>query len=75
VVPEQQRALKRMRTLRAKGVALRAIADEMTAAGVQISHMGVKKALAAADQRARLNGRLQFGQSILWLAGAGCRPP
>jgi DNA invertase Pin-like site-specific DNA recombinase len=50
-VPEQQRALKRMRTLRAKGLALRAIADEMTAAGVQISHMGVKKALAAADQQ------------------------
>jgi DNA invertase Pin-like site-specific DNA recombinase len=51
-VPEQQRALKRMRTLRAKGLALRTIADEMTAAGVQISHMGVKKALAVADQQA-----------------------
>jgi hypothetical protein len=51
-VPDQQRALKRMQTLRAKGLALRAIADEMTAVGVQISHMGVKKALAAADQQA-----------------------
>jgi hypothetical protein len=41
-----------MRTLRAKGLALRAIADEMAAAGVQISHMGVKKALAAVDHQA-----------------------
>jgi putative DNA-invertase from lambdoid prophage Rac len=49
-VPEQQAALKRMRQLRAKGLALRSIATEMAAAGVQISHVGVKKALLAADK-------------------------
>lgn len=47
-IPEQQQALQRMRKLRAKGTALRTIAAEMQAQGVQISHGGVKKALAAA---------------------------
>ena len=49
-VPEQQRAIKRMRKMRAKGLALRVIADKMTASGVSISHVGVKKALPAADR-------------------------
>jgi Transposase, Mutator family len=44
---EQQAAIRRMRKLKDQGLALRAIADTMTAAGVQISHVGVKKALAA----------------------------
>ena len=48
-VPEQQAALKQMRKLRAEGAPLRAIADKMKAVGVSISHVGVKKALAAAD--------------------------
>lgn len=48
-IPEQQRALEKMRKLRAKGAALRTIAAEMQAQGVQISHGGVKKALAAAE--------------------------
>jgi hypothetical protein len=39
-----------MRKLKDQGLALRAIADTMTAAGVQISYVGVKKALAAADR-------------------------
>ena len=47
-VPEQQAAIKRTRRLKDQGLALRAIADRMTAAGIQISHVGVKKALAAA---------------------------
>jgi putative DNA-invertase from lambdoid prophage Rac len=48
-VPEQQSALKRMRTLREQGLALRTIAEKMKAAGVSISHAGVKKALQAAE--------------------------
>ena len=39
-----------MRRLKDQGLALRAIADKMTAAGVPISHVGVKKALAAVDR-------------------------
>jgi hypothetical protein len=38
------------RSLRAEGRALRVIADEMTAAGIPISHVGVRGALAAADR-------------------------
>jgi putative DNA-invertase from lambdoid prophage Rac len=44
-IPEQQRAIERMRVLRAKGKGLMAIADVLRAEGVQISHMGVKSAL------------------------------
>ena len=51
-LPEQQKAIETMRRLRAKGVALRAIADKLTAAGTPISHMGVSKVLRAAEQRA-----------------------
>jgi hypothetical protein len=46
-VPEQQAVLTRMHALRAEGQSLRAIADQITAEGVPISHMGVKKVLAA----------------------------
>jgi putative DNA-invertase from lambdoid prophage Rac len=49
-IPEQQVAIRRMRKLRDQGLALRAIADTMKAAGVSISHAGVKNALAAADR-------------------------
>jgi putative DNA-invertase from lambdoid prophage Rac len=49
-IPEQQVAIRRMRKLRDQGLALRAIADMMKAAGVSISHAGVKNALAAADR-------------------------
>jgi hypothetical protein len=37
-----------MRTLRDAGLSLRAIADQITAEGVKISHGGVKLALLAA---------------------------
>ena len=47
-VPVQQDALTTMRVLRDEGLSLRSVADRMTAAGVGISHVGVKKALAAA---------------------------
>ena len=46
-VPVQQDALTTMRALRAEGLSLRSVADRMAAAGVGISHMGVKKALLA----------------------------
>jgi putative DNA-invertase from lambdoid prophage Rac len=49
-VPEQQAAIRRMRNLKDQGFALRTIADTMTASGVQISHVGVKKALAAGNR-------------------------
>jgi putative DNA-invertase from lambdoid prophage Rac len=45
-VPEQQAAIHRMRNLKDQGHALRTIADTLRAEGVQISHVGVKKALA-----------------------------
>jgi hypothetical protein len=51
-VPEQQKALTRMRTMRAGGAALRAIAEQITADGVKISHVGGKQALAAAEREA-----------------------
>jgi putative DNA-invertase from lambdoid prophage Rac len=47
-VPAQQDALTTMRALRDEGLSLRSVADRMAAAGVGISHVGVKKALAAA---------------------------
>jgi putative DNA-invertase from lambdoid prophage Rac len=51
-VPEQQRAIEKMKRLRATGLALRAISDKLKASGVSISHQGVKKVLAAAKRRA-----------------------
>ena len=50
-VPEQQAAIRRMRMLRTIGLPLRAIAADVTASGVKISHQGVKKALAAVERR------------------------
>jgi putative DNA-invertase from lambdoid prophage Rac len=47
-IPEQQAAIARMRVLRAEGVSLRTIAEQLTAAGTPISHMAVKKILAVA---------------------------
>ena len=47
-VPDQQQALQQMRALRGQGLSLRSVADQMAAAGVSISHVGVKNALAAA---------------------------
>jgi DNA invertase Pin-like site-specific DNA recombinase len=44
-VPEQQRAIRRMKRLRGDGASLWTIARKLTAAGMPISHMGVKKAL------------------------------
>jgi DNA invertase Pin-like site-specific DNA recombinase len=52
VDPEQQQALERMQEMRADGASLRAIAATMTGEGVQVSHEGVKKILAAADRAA-----------------------
>jgi DNA invertase Pin-like site-specific DNA recombinase len=46
-VPDQQEALEQMRALRAQGLSLRAVAGQMAAAGVQISHVGVKNAISA----------------------------
>ena len=51
-VPEMQAAIRRMRKLREQGLALRTIAEQMKAAGVSISHAGVKNALAAGDRSA-----------------------
>jgi putative DNA-invertase from lambdoid prophage Rac len=50
-IPEQQAAIRRMRKLRDQGLALRAIADQMKASGVSISHAGVKNALTAANRQ------------------------
>ena len=53
-IPEQQAAIRRMRKLRDQGLALRAIADQMKASGVSISHAGVKNALTAANRLAQI---------------------
>jgi hypothetical protein len=50
-VPEQQQAITRMKRLRDRKMRLRAIADRMRTAGVRISHVGGKKALAAPDRQ------------------------
>jgi putative DNA-invertase from lambdoid prophage Rac len=55
-MPEQQAAIRRMRKLKDQGFALRTIADAMTASGVQISHVGVKKALAAGHRAEASSG-------------------
>jgi putative DNA-invertase from lambdoid prophage Rac len=47
-VPEQQRAIRKMKTMRAKGASLRTIAETLTAAGIRISHVGVSNALKEA---------------------------
>ena len=47
--PGQQATIKRMVQLRRKGMSLWKIADAMNAAGVQISHMGIRAALERAS--------------------------
>src|SRR3954454_13594890 len=42
-VPEQQKAIRRARALRAKGTSLRAIAADLAKRGVRLSHEGVKR--------------------------------
>jgi putative DNA-invertase from lambdoid prophage Rac len=51
-VAEQQEALTQMRRLREIGTTLRAIAEQMRADGIQISHTGVKKVLGAPPRQA-----------------------
>ena len=51
-VPAQQQAIRKMKRLRAKGLSLRAIRDQMRADGLSISHVGVQAALGEAPRRA-----------------------
>ena len=44
-IPEQQAAIRRIRRLKAQGLALRTIAETMRDAGVQISHVAVRSVL------------------------------
>jgi putative DNA-invertase from lambdoid prophage Rac len=46
-VPEQQAAIKRARALRRKGMSLRAISAALAELGIQLSHEGVKRIIAA----------------------------
>jgi putative DNA-invertase from lambdoid prophage Rac len=46
-VPEQQAAINRIHTLRSEGLSLHKIAAALKAEGISLSHMGVKKVLAA----------------------------
>jgi DNA invertase Pin-like site-specific DNA recombinase len=48
-VAEQQRAIQRIIELRRHGLSLRAISAAIAADGVRLSHEGVKRALAAAN--------------------------
>lgn len=52
-VPEQQAAIRHMVELQQSGLSLRAIADAMKAEGFELSHVGVKKVLEAAQGRQR----------------------
>ena len=52
--PGTENAVRRMQLMRRQGKSLRAIAEAFSRRGVQISHMGVKKALLAAAERATL---------------------
>jgi putative DNA-invertase from lambdoid prophage Rac len=49
-VPEQQSAIRRMRKLREQGRSFRLIAETISAAGMSITHSGVKNVLRAADR-------------------------
>jgi putative DNA-invertase from lambdoid prophage Rac len=44
-VPEQQKAIQKMKRLKAQKLSLRAIAEALRADGIQLSHVGVKNAL------------------------------
>ena len=44
-IPEQQAAIRRIRRLKAQGLALRTIAETMRDAGVSISHVAVRSVL------------------------------
>ena len=74
-IPEQQAAIRRMRKLRDQGLALRAIADQMKASGVSISHAGVKNALTAANRLAQIGAVIgrTFSYELI-AAVAGLRP-
>ena len=50
-VAEQQAAIRHMVEMRRSGLSLRAIADAMKAEGFALSHVGVKKVIAAAEDR------------------------
>jgi putative DNA-invertase from lambdoid prophage Rac len=50
--PGTENAVRRMQLMRRQGKSLRAIAESFTRRGVTISHMGVKKTLLAASDRA-----------------------
>jgi hypothetical protein len=49
-IPEQQAPLAQMRVLRDAGLPLRAVADQITAEDIKISHIGSKNALIPVDQ-------------------------
>jgi putative DNA-invertase from lambdoid prophage Rac len=48
-VPEQQRAIKRARRLRAKGFSLRRVAAALAQTGILLSHEGVKRIVAQTE--------------------------
>jgi DNA invertase Pin-like site-specific DNA recombinase len=50
-IPEQQAAIRRMQRMRAKGMPLREIRNQMRASGLIISHGGVSNALRAAARK------------------------
>ena len=51
-VPEQQRAIRRMRKLRDEGLSLRKIAAALARDGVKLNHVGVQRALHEKTQEA-----------------------
>ena len=47
-VPAQQKALRRIRRLHAKGMALRAISDDLAQRGIKVSHVTIARLVASA---------------------------
>jgi len=58
-VPEQQRAMKRARRLRAKGLSLRRVAAALAQTGILLSHEGVKRIVAQTEPRLGKNQRTE----------------
>jgi putative DNA-invertase from lambdoid prophage Rac len=50
-IPEQQKAIQAMASMKNEGLALRTIAERMTAQGFKLSHEGVKKIIVASERR------------------------
>ena len=73
-VPEQQAAIRQIRRMKDRGLSLREIAAAMRGAGIKISHMTVRKVLAAASS-GPTTGELIEGGHVYVPGGGHARHP